>query len=41
MNRSKRVDYVLRDAGFVSDSVKINVEQVFKLISHTAEIKVI
>jgi hypothetical protein len=27
--------------GFVSDSVKINVEQVFKLISPTTEIKVI
>ena len=32
---------VFRDAGFVSDSVKINVEQVFKLISPTTEIKVI
>jgi adenine-specific DNA-methyltransferase len=32
---------VFRDAGFISDSVKINVEQVFKLISPTTEIKVI
>jgi len=32
---------VFCDAGFVSDSVKINVEQVFKLISPTTEIKVI
>jgi adenine-specific DNA-methyltransferase len=32
---------VFRDAGFVGDSVKINVEQVFKLISPTTEIKVI
>jgi adenine-specific DNA-methyltransferase len=30
---------VFRDAGFVSDSVKINVEQVFKLLSPTTEIK--
>jgi adenine-specific DNA-methyltransferase len=28
-----------RDAGFVSDSVKINVEQVFKLLSPVTEIK--
>ncbi|QWF72096.1 site-specific DNA-methyltransferase [Methylomonas paludis] len=32
---------VFRDAGFSSDSVKINVEQVFKLISPNTEIKVI
>ena len=32
---------VFRDAGFVSDSVKINIEQIFKLISPTTEIKVI
>lgn len=32
---------VFRDAGFVSDSVKINIEQVFKLISPVTEIKVI
>lgn len=30
---------VFRDAGFVSDSVKINVEQVFKLLSPDTEIK--
>jgi adenine-specific DNA-methyltransferase len=30
---------VFRDAGFVSDSVKINVEQVFKLLSPATEIK--
>ena len=32
---------VFRDAGFVSDSVKINIEQIFKLISPATEIKVI
>jgi adenine-specific DNA-methyltransferase len=32
---------VFRDAGFSSDSVKINIEQIFKLISPTTEIKVI
>ena len=32
---------VFRDAGFVSDSVKINVEQVFKLLSPSTEIKTI
>jgi adenine-specific DNA-methyltransferase len=32
---------VFRDAGFVSDSVKINVEQVFKLLSSSTEIKTI
>jgi adenine-specific DNA-methyltransferase len=32
---------VFRDAGFASDSVKINIEQIFKLISPTTEIKVI
>lgn len=30
---------VFRDAGFASDSVKINVEQVFKLLSPATEIK--
>ncbi len=30
---------LFRDAGFVSDSVKINVEQVFKLLSPATEIK--
>ena len=30
---------VFRDAGFGSDSVKINIEQIFKLISPTTEIK--
>ncbi|MDD1625514.1 MAG: hypothetical protein LUO94_12230, partial [Methylococcaceae bacterium] len=32
---------VFRDAGFVNDSVKINIEQIFKLISPNTEIKVI
>jgi adenine-specific DNA-methyltransferase len=32
---------VFRDAGFVSDSVKINIEQIFKLLSPTTEIKTI
>ena len=30
---------VFRDAGFASDSVKINVEQIFKLMSPNTEIK--
>ena len=32
---------VFRDAGFASDSVKINVEQIFKLISPATEVKAI
>ncbi len=32
---------VFRDAGFASDSVKINIEQIFKLMSPATEIKVI
>lgn len=32
---------VFRDAGFASDSVKINIEQIFKLLSPSTEIKVI
>lgn len=32
---------VFRDAGFASDSVKINVEQIFKLLSASSEIKTI
>jgi adenine-specific DNA-methyltransferase len=32
---------VFRDAGFVGDSVKINVEQIFKLMSHSTEAKTI
>jgi adenine-specific DNA-methyltransferase len=32
---------VFRDSGFASDSVKINVEQIFKLISQATEIKTI
>lgn len=32
---------VFRDAGFASDSVKINIEQIFKLISPSTEIKTI
>lgn len=35
----KPLRVVFRDAGFTSDSVKINVEQVFKLISPATEIK--
>ncbi|MBK7685890.1 MAG: site-specific DNA-methyltransferase [Rhodocyclaceae bacterium] len=35
----KPLRVVFRDAGFVSDSVKINVEQVFKLLSPETEIK--
>jgi len=30
---------VFRDAGFANDSVKINIEQIFKLLSPTTEIK--
>jgi adenine-specific DNA-methyltransferase len=30
---------VFRDAGFGSDSVKINIEQIFKLISPTTDVK--
>ena len=32
---------VFRDAGFKSDSVKINVEQIFKLVSPSTEVKCI
>jgi adenine-specific DNA-methyltransferase len=32
---------VFRDSGFASDSVKINVEQIFKLMSPSSEIKTI
>lgn len=32
---------VFRDAGFANDSVKINVEQIFKLISPTTEVRTI
>jgi len=35
----KPLRVVFRDSGFVSDSVKINVEQVFKLLSPDTEIK--
>ncbi|MBT9266836.1 site-specific DNA-methyltransferase [Pseudomonas sp. MG-9] len=35
----KPLRVVFRDAGFVSDSVKINVEQMFKLLSPATEIK--
>ncbi len=37
----KPLRVVFRDAGFASDSVKINVEQVFKLLSPATEIKTI
>lgn len=39
--KHKPLRVVFRDAGFVSDSVKINVEQVFKLLSSSTEIKTI
>ena len=32
---------VFRDAGFANDGVKINVEQIFKLLSPATEVKVI
>lgn len=32
---------VFRDSGFATDSVKINVEQIFKLMSHSTEVKTI
>jgi adenine-specific DNA-methyltransferase len=32
---------VFRDAGFVSDSVKINVKQIFKLMFPSTEVKTI
>jgi len=32
---------VFRDAGFATDSVKINVEQIFKLMSPSTEVKTI
>ena len=32
---------VFRDAGFASDSVKINVEQIFKLMSPSTAVKTI
>jgi adenine-specific DNA-methyltransferase len=35
----KPLRVVFRDAGFINDSVKINVEQVFKLLSPSTEIK--
>lgn len=35
----KPLRVVFRDAGFATDSVKINVEQVFKLLSPATEIK--
>ena len=35
----KPLRVVFRDGGFASDSVKINVEQVFKLLSPATEIK--
>lgn len=37
----KPLRVVFRDSGFSSDSVKINVEQIFKLISPSTEIKTI
>lgn len=37
----KPLRVVFRDAGFANDSVKINVEQIFKLISPATEIKTI
>jgi adenine-specific DNA-methyltransferase len=37
----KPLRVVFRDSGFASDSVKINVEQVFKLLSRATEVKTI
>jgi adenine-specific DNA-methyltransferase len=37
----KPLRVVFRDAGFENDSVKINVEQIFKLVSPATEIKAI
>ena len=37
----KPLRVVFRDAGFENDSVKINVEQIFKLMSPATEIKAI
>ena len=37
----KPLRVVFRDAGFSSDDVKINVEQIFKLLSPTTEVKAI
>ena len=37
----KPLRVVFRDAGFANDSVKINVEKIFKLISPATEIKTI
>lgn len=37
----KPLRVVFRDAGFANDSVKINVEQIFKLMSPATEIKTI
>ena len=39
--KRKPLRAVFRDSGFASDSVKINVEQIFKLISPATEIKTI
>jgi adenine-specific DNA-methyltransferase len=41
MAASKPLRAVFRDAGFVNDSVKINVEQLFKLVSPSTEVKTI
>ena len=38
---NKPLRAVFRDAGFASDSVKLNVEQLFKLLSPATEIKTI
>ena len=32
---------VFRDTGFVSDAVKINVQQIFKQLSHMTDVKTI
>jgi adenine-specific DNA-methyltransferase len=37
--RRKPLRAVFRDSGYGSDSVKINVEQIFKLLSPSTEIK--
>ncbi len=39
--KKKPLRVIFRDAGFKSDSVKINVEQIFKLVSPSTEVKCI
>jgi adenine-specific DNA-methyltransferase len=41
MARREPLRVVFRDAGFATDSVKINVDQIFKLMSPGTEFKTI